>query len=355
MSLPQEVTGKVTRNDNGTNVQLWYSLTGNPQTQEVYTFVHGSGSDHRIWRDQRMHYFTKGKATLAIDLRGSGNSDKPLNSDYSFAMFAADLKAVMDHFGITSTVYFGGNMGAQIGLRFAYDYPGIINTLILAGGQPLSFAHHRGQQIGTDPNGHPIYDPAGETDHPDENAWKYAEFTDEDAFPLNQVWNILLAYGSDPTNPTYAAYYNFFLQSSAARIFPDLCTNIQPLRDYVVECSKATPPFVAARTIGYNNPNAWVYNNLFPVIESVKNQNLRTLIITGTENASFSRGFSLVLYQKLLQFGIPTPGTSNPIIKQFIGIGTFAYATAVGEFNDAVDEFLEYDQYSTKCDTVKLN
>lgn len=332
MSLCHQTSGFVTRIDGNTTVELFYSLSGNVPRKTVFLFVHGAGSDHRIWNCQRS-FFGKYYPTLAVDLRGYGQSSKPVDSDYSFTMWADDIKAVLDHFQITRVVYFGGNFGAQIGLRFADRYPGIIKKMILAGGNPLTTAATRTPSL-----------------NPGPAAWEYAEFTPVE---LQPIYQLLLAVLNDPTNPQIQAAYTLFLQTVSERIFPDLCKNIQPLRDYVIEVSRNTPVDVTLQQLGFNNPNSWVFEDLFPILDNIKAQNLPIFIVTGSENASFSRGYALTLFLKLMPLGIPAPGTSTPLITQFIGDGNYAYAVKVDKFNRTVVEFLNYDSELSCCDTCK--
>lgn len=331
-TLPNETTGTITRIDGNTTVNLFYSATGDLTTGPVMLFVHGAGSDYRIWHCQRKYYCNK-YATLAVDLRGYGNSSQPLDSNYSYIMWAADIKAVLDALNVTSVIFFGGNFGAQIGLRFVATYPGIVQRMILAGGNPLTLAATRDPSI-----------------NPGPSAWEYAEFTPAEISP---VYQLLLGVAFNPTNPQVQAGFQFFLQTTAARIFPDLCTNVQPLRDYVISIAQNTPALLSLRMLGYNNPNSWVFEDLFPILPTVRDQNIPILIVTGSENASFSRGYGLTLFLKLMQPGIPAPGASTPLIRQFVGDGNYVYAAKVDKFNDAVDEFLNYDQYATKCDICK--
>jgi len=331
-TLPNETTGTITRVDGTTTVNLFYSATGDLTSDPVMLFVHGSGSDHHIWHCQRKYYDNK-YATLAVDLRGYGNSSQPLNSDYSFTMWSDDIKAVLDALNVTSVIFFGGNFGAQIGLRFAASYPGIIKRMILAGGNPLTLATTRNPSTTPGPN-----------------EWEYAEFTPAE---INPIYQLLLGVAFNPNDPQVQAGYQFFLQAISERIFPDLCTNIQPLRDYVINIAQNTPALLSLQMLGYNNPNSWVFEDLFPILPTVRDQNLPILIVTGSENASFSRGYGVTLFLKLMQPGIPAAGLSTPLIRQFVGDGNYVYAAKVDKFNAAVDEFLNYDQYATKCDICK--
>lgn len=69
--------------------------------------------------------------TIAIDNRGSGQSDVPSAPAYPIPLMASDAAAALDAAGIKSAHVFGLSMGGMIAQEFALQYPERVRSLIL--------------------------------------------------------------------------------------------------------------------------------------------------------------------------------------------------------------------------------
>lgn len=67
---------------------------------------------------------------LAMDLRGRGRSDKPATG-YSMAEHAADVIALLDHWGLARAVLCGHSYGALLTLYIATAYPERVSRIVL--------------------------------------------------------------------------------------------------------------------------------------------------------------------------------------------------------------------------------
>ncbi len=72
-------------------------------------------------------------AVLSLDLRGRGNSDKPL-APYGMAQHARDVAAVLRAFGAESYVIVGHSMGAYIATALAAQEPDLVAGIVLLDG-----------------------------------------------------------------------------------------------------------------------------------------------------------------------------------------------------------------------------
>ncbi len=76
----------------------------------------------------------KGYRTVALDLRGHGESDKPHDPEaYGRDALLADIVGLMDHLELGRVDLMGYSMGARLSLQTAVNHPGRIANLIVGG------------------------------------------------------------------------------------------------------------------------------------------------------------------------------------------------------------------------------
>lgn len=99
--------------------------------------VHGFASNrNENWR--RLGWYAAleraGYRTIALDLRGHGQSDKPHEPQaYARARLAGDVLALIDHLDLPRVHLVGYSMGAQVALAAALAAPQRIDHLVLGG------------------------------------------------------------------------------------------------------------------------------------------------------------------------------------------------------------------------------
>ena len=108
-------------------VTLAYTQTGGGKPPLV--FVHGWAGDHTIFAPQVDH-FSYSHRTIAVDLRGHGQSDKP-EQNYTMAGFADDITWLCSQLDMTKPVIVGHSMGGNIALELAARYPELPAAIIL--------------------------------------------------------------------------------------------------------------------------------------------------------------------------------------------------------------------------------
>jgi pimeloyl-ACP methyl ester carboxylesterase len=113
-------------------------------TDPTVVLVHGFASSTRDnwvntgWvRDLQRAGFR----VLALDQRGHGQSDKPLDPhDYELPVLARDVENVMDTYLVDSASYVGYSLGARVGWEVAKDLQDRLTKIVLGGvpdGVPL--------------------------------------------------------------------------------------------------------------------------------------------------------------------------------------------------------------------------
>ncbi len=93
-------------------------------------FLHAFPLNRSMWAPQ-VAALSKQFRTIALDLRGHGESDAPLWS-FSLDQYADDVFALLDHLHIPQAVLVGLSMGGYVSLAFSRKYENRLKALVLA-------------------------------------------------------------------------------------------------------------------------------------------------------------------------------------------------------------------------------
>ena len=93
--------------------------------------LHGNGEDSSYWNAQ-ISEFTRFMRVIAVDSRGHGASDSG-SQGLSFDLMAHDLKRVLDSKGIQKACFLGFSDGGNLAIKFALQWPQMVEKLILNG------------------------------------------------------------------------------------------------------------------------------------------------------------------------------------------------------------------------------
>src|SRR6266852_9554318 len=97
--------------------RVYYDLTG-PEDAPTICITHSLASDGGSWSEQVPALLTGGFRVLRLDMRGHGGSD-PVSGDYTMAVLAEDVEAVLAALAIPLVHYIGLSIGGMIGQAFA--------------------------------------------------------------------------------------------------------------------------------------------------------------------------------------------------------------------------------------------
>lgn len=106
---------------------LWYELKGEGEIPLV--MIGGFALVHDQFEFCN-RYLTPAVRTLHWNYRGVGKSDWTMSGAVSTERWVDDLKAILDHEGITRISMWCTSTGSSIGLRFASKYPEMMHALI---------------------------------------------------------------------------------------------------------------------------------------------------------------------------------------------------------------------------------
>ena len=103
--------------------------------------LHGFADRGNSWRDAGYlaPLVAGGSRVILIDQRGHGASDAPhRREDYSGALRAADVIAVLDALGLQQADIFGYSMGGWCALNVAASHPDRVGRLVVGGSHPFA-------------------------------------------------------------------------------------------------------------------------------------------------------------------------------------------------------------------------
>lgn len=109
-------------------VRLYWKLDG-AQDLPVLVLLNSIGTDMALW-DTSVPHLLPAFRLLRIDTRGHGASDTPAG-DYTLAMLADDVVAVMDAAGAANAAVAGVSLGGMIAMELALSHPARITALAL--------------------------------------------------------------------------------------------------------------------------------------------------------------------------------------------------------------------------------
>jgi pimeloyl-ACP methyl ester carboxylesterase len=105
-------------------ITLHVQLAGWEQSGPVVLLVHGFPDDHSVWRHQVPALVQAGYRVMVPDMRGCGESDIPQGKRaYHRDALAADLLALLDHYGIDKVRLVGHDWGAAACWTLASQHP----------------------------------------------------------------------------------------------------------------------------------------------------------------------------------------------------------------------------------------
>lgn len=100
---------------------------------EVVVMVHGGGPGAAGWTNfhRNIEAFVQRYRVLVPDLPGFGESSKPLYSELIGEFNARVLRDWLDGLGIERVHFVGNSLGGHVAMKFALDYPGRADRLVL--------------------------------------------------------------------------------------------------------------------------------------------------------------------------------------------------------------------------------
>ena len=111
------------------DVQMYYEIYGKG---EPLFLLHGNSGNIQAFYKQ-IEELSKHFKVIAVDTRAQGNSKDLTTANFTYELFANDLKNLADHLQIKKASIIGWSDGGNIGLNYAMKNPDNIDKLIAIG------------------------------------------------------------------------------------------------------------------------------------------------------------------------------------------------------------------------------
>ncbi len=122
--LRKKIRRKKIVENNGTKL-AYYTYGEGKKTLLFLAWI----STAELWIPQ-ISYFSQKYKVVTVDLRGTGESDKP-PGDYKVDLFVEDLEVVINDLPNQEIVFVGLYIGGMVGIKYATKNPGKISKLVL--------------------------------------------------------------------------------------------------------------------------------------------------------------------------------------------------------------------------------
>ena len=98
--------------------------------------IHGIGDNSTTWHTVQS-MLAQRFTVIAPDLLGHGQSDKP-RADYSVAAYANGMRDLLSVLDIERVTVVGHSLGGGVAMQFAYQFPQLVDRLVLVGAGGVS-------------------------------------------------------------------------------------------------------------------------------------------------------------------------------------------------------------------------
>lgn len=121
----------------------------NPLGRKTILFIHGWPANHKMFEYQYNRLVPMGYRCIGMDMRGFGNSDKPL-SGYDYNRLADDIRCVIGALGLRDITLAGHSTGGAVTIRYMARHNGYgVSKLALFASAAPSLIQRPGFPYGT--------------------------------------------------------------------------------------------------------------------------------------------------------------------------------------------------------------
>ena len=110
-----------------------------PGTGRDVFLLHGFASSTYTWEEMIPYLTKQGYHVWALDMKGAGWSDKPVNAKYDIFTLTQEVNRWMEVIGLKDVVFVGNSLGGAIAVLMAQEHPDKTGKLVLidSAGYPI--------------------------------------------------------------------------------------------------------------------------------------------------------------------------------------------------------------------------
>lgn len=110
-----------------------------PGTGRDVFLLHGFASSTYTWEEMIPNLTKQGYHVWALDMKGAGWSDKPVNAKYDIFTLTQEVNRWMEVIGLKDVVFVGNSLGGAIAVLMAQEHPDKTGKLVLidSAGYPI--------------------------------------------------------------------------------------------------------------------------------------------------------------------------------------------------------------------------
>lgn len=281
---------------------------GDPDHEPV-VFLHGISMSGAVW-SCAMEYLSKKFYTVAIDFRGHGKSDKPINASYIFDEHADDVYCILNKLNIKLPNMVGWSLGGLVAQVYAVRYSNHLKSLSLV---------DTGPQGNATPN------------------FPWAIPADKVNVVVNLLNLTVNALNSNNQKQAYNYYQQFALQLHNLNL-NDTCDDklgLQDLKQKLMDITLQSSPYAILASFNQNGNTSLI--NQLPLIK------VPTLIIVGSIDQFYPVQAAEFMRDRI----------KDSIIVEFANKGHSAALTDSVRFNLTLEAFLTgVDKKCTICKSI---
>jgi len=113
------------------SLKMAYMDVGERKSKHVVVLLHGKNFSGFYWERVAKSLIEKGYRVIIPDQIGWGKSSKPKSYQFNFFQLALNTKKLLSSIGVERAIIVGHSMGGMLASSFAYEYPSLVEKLVL--------------------------------------------------------------------------------------------------------------------------------------------------------------------------------------------------------------------------------
>ena len=132
--------------------EIYYEYEKGREDKPVLVFLHGVAGNLTLWKKELEFFKKKKYSTLAVDLRGHGNSSVPKEEkDYFLLCFVKDVRKIIQKEKINNFVFLGHSFGGSVAISYLVNYNKILPSKVILVESTYRYPYVEGKELNCNP------------------------------------------------------------------------------------------------------------------------------------------------------------------------------------------------------------